>query len=78
MNYAEVSASLLQNLAINYQYNLGNILCGDEIYIKTLGKTNYVFFFSDPKSEIISSLQIYNFEDIKSTIKLLLISFHKY
>ncbi len=78
MNYAEASASLLQNLTINYHYNLGNILCGDETYIKVLGKTKYVFFFSDPKSKIISSWKIYDHRDTKSAVESILMSCHKY
>lgn len=78
MNYAEASASLLQNLAINYSYNLGNILCGDETYIKVLGKTKYVFFFSDPKSKTITSWRIYDHRDTKNAVESILMSLHRY
>lgn len=78
MNYAEASASLLQNLAINYKYNLGNILCGDETYIKVLGKTKYVFFFSDPKSKIITSWRIYDHRDTKNAVESILMSLHRF
>lgn len=78
MNYAEASASLLQNLAINYSYNLSNILCGDETYIKVLGKTKYVFFFSDPKTKIITSWRIYDHRDTKNAVESILMSFHRY
>lgn len=78
MNYAEASASLLQNLAINYSYNLGNTLCGDETYIKVLGKTKYVFFFSDPKSKIITSWKIYDHRDTKNAVESILMSINKY
>ena len=78
MNYAEASASLLQNLVINYSYNLGNILCGDETYIKVLGKTKYVFFFSDPKSKTITSWRIYDHRDTKNAVESILMSLHRY
>lgn len=78
MNYAEASAALLQNLVINYKYNLSKILCGDETYIKVLGKSKYVFFFSDPKSRIITSWRIYDNRDTKNAVESLLMSFHRY
>lgn len=78
MNYAEASASLLQNLVINYHYNLGHILCGDETYIKVLGKTKYVFFFSDPETKIITAWRIYDHRDTKSAVESILMSLHRY
>lgn len=78
MNYAEASASLLQNLAINYSYNIGNVLCGDETYIKVLGKTKYVFFFSDPEKKIITSWKIYDHRDTKNAVESILMSINKY
>ena len=78
MNYAEASTSLLQNLAINYFYNLGNTLCGDETYIKVLGKTKHVFFFSDPKSKIITSWKIYDHHNTKNAVESILMSINKY
>jgi transposase-like protein len=78
MNYAEASASLLQNLVINYHYNLGHILCGDETYIKVLGKTKYVFFFSDPETKIITAWRIYDHRDTKNAVESILMSLHRY
>ena len=78
MNYAEAAASVIQDLICGYKYNLGNILSGDETYIKVLGKTNYVFFFSDPKSKIITSWKIYKNRDTKAAVESLLMSFNKY
>lgn len=78
MNYAEAAASLLQNLTINYRYNPSNILCGDETYIKVLGKTKYVFFFSDPKTKIITSWRIYDHRDTKNAVESILMSLHRY
>ena len=78
MNYAEATASLVQNFTIKYPYELGNVLCGDETYIKVLGKTKYVFFFSDPNSKIITSWKIYDNRDTKSAIESILMSLNKY
>ena len=78
MNYAEAAASVIQDLIINYKYNLGNVLSGDETYIKILASTYYIFFFSDPKSKIITSWKIYEHRDTKAAIESLLMSFNKY
>lgn len=78
MNYAEAAASLVQNLTINYKYDLGNILCGDETYIKVLGKTKYVFFFSDPVKKTITSWKIYDHRDTKNAVESILMSLNKY
>lgn len=78
MNYAEAAASLLQNLTINYPYSLGNTLCGDETYIKVLGKSKYVFFFSEPNKKIITSWKIYDHRDTKNAIESILMSLHRY
>lgn len=78
MNYAEAAASIIQDLIINYKYKLGNVLSGDETYIKILGLTYYVFFFSDPNSKIITSWKIYKHRGTKEAIESLLMSFNKY
>lgn len=78
MNYAEAVASKVQNLVINYKYSLGNILVGDETYIKVSGKNKYVFFFSDPKSKIITSWKIYDNRDTKNAVESILMSLNKY
>lgn len=78
MNYAEAAASKLQNLIVNYKYNLGNIQTGDETYIKILGKTHYVFFFSDPIKKIITSWKIYEHRDTKNAVESLLMAINKY
>jgi hypothetical protein len=78
MNYAQASASLLQNFVINYNYNLGNILCGDETYVDVLGKSHYVFFFSDHVKKIITSWKIYKNRDTKCAVESILMSLHRY
>lgn len=78
MNYAEASASIVQNFTVGYKYELGNVLCGDETYISVLGKSKYVFFFSDPVKKIITSWKIYSNRDTKSAVESILMSMHKY
>ena len=78
MNYAEAAASLLQDFTINYNYDLGDVICGDETYIKVLGKTKYVFFFSDPKTKIITSWKIYDHRDTRNAVESILMSLHRY
>lgn len=78
LNYAEAASSKLQYIVSNYKYNLGDILTGDETYIKALGKNKYVFFFSDTINKIITSYKIYDNRDTKSAVESLLMSFNKY
>lgn len=78
MNYGEAAASKLQNLIVNYKYKLGNIQTGDETYIKVLGKSHYVFFFSDPVNKIITSWKIYEHRDTKNAVESILMAINKY
>lgn len=59
MNYAAKVSKLIQPLVDNYPYDLGNVMVGDETYIKVKGKNHYVFFWSDPAKKIITSYRIY-------------------
>ena len=47
----------------HYPYKIGSVLSGDETYIKVRGKNQYVFFWSDPSSKIITSHTIYPTRD---------------
>lgn len=78
MNYAEAAASHVQYLVSNFKYDLNNVLCGDETYIKVAGKTRYVFFFSDTVSKIITSYKIYKERDTKAAVESILMSYNKY
>lgn len=78
MNYAEASASIVQNFTVDYKYELGNVLCKDETYISVFGKSKYVFFFSDPVKKIITSWKIYSNRDTKSAVESILMYLHKY
>ena len=65
LNYAAAVSSMVKPLADHYPYQLSNVLCGDETYIKIRGKTHYVFFWSDPDTKIITSYTIYPVRDTK-------------
>lgn len=65
INYATSVSCAVKPLVDRFPYKIGNILCGDETYIKVRGKNHYVFFWSDPKSKIITSYTIYPVRDTK-------------
>ena len=77
MNYGEEAVSKLQNLIVNYKYNIGNIQTGDESFIKVLGKSQYIFF-SDPVNKIITSWKIYEHRDTKNAVESILMAINKY
>ena len=55
LNYASSLSNMVKPLVDNYPYQLGNVLAGDETYIKVRGKNQYVFFWFDPVKKIITS-----------------------
>lgn len=59
MNYAAMVSKLIQPLIDKYPYELGNVIVGDETYVKVKGKNHYVFFWSDPTRKIITSYRIH-------------------
>ena len=59
MNYAAMVSKLIQPLIDKYPYELGNVMVGDETYVKVKGKNHYVFFWSDPTRKIITSYRIH-------------------
>lgn len=65
INYATTVSRLVKPLVDRYPYRLGSVLSGDETYIKIRGKNHYVFFWSDPKTKIITSYTIYPVRDTK-------------
>ena len=52
----------------NFKHDLTAYHCGDEIYVKVLGKKAYVFFICDVKKKIITSFKIYIKRDTFSAI----------
>ena len=78
LNYADTVSSIIKNYVDFYPYKLGNVLSGDETYVKVKGKQNYVFFFSDPKSKIITSYDINTNRDTKCAVTSLYKCISKY
>ena len=68
MNYASSVSKIVKPYIDNYPYKLGSTLSGDETYVKVKGKQNYVFFFSDPVSKIITSYDINEKRDTKCAV----------
>ena len=69
LNYANSVSMIIKPLVDNYPYKIGSTLCGDETYIKVRGKHHYVFFWSDPKSKVITSYTIYAKRDVECACK---------
>jgi transposase-like protein len=78
LNYANTCSLWLKPLIDNYPYQLSNSICGDETYIKVLGKWNYIFFFFDPEKKLILSNRVSPTRDTLTAIKALNDAFSKY
>ena len=52
-NYAQAASHLLFPWLDNFKHDLNSYQCGDETYVKVLGKKAYVFFMCDVKKKII-------------------------
>lgn len=78
MNYANKVSQLIKPLVDNYPYALTNTLSGDETYIKVRGKNQYVFFWSDPKTKVITSYTIYANRDMKNACQSIYECLSKY
>ena len=78
MNYAASVSLVVKNLIDCYPYKLGSILSADETYVHVKGKENYVFFFSDPGSKIITSYDIFKNRDTRCCVKSVWQSLSKY
>lgn len=63
INYDNDVSALVKDMVDHYPYKIGSLLAGDETYIKVRGKNQYVFFWSDPYSEVITSHTIYPTRD---------------
>jgi putative transposase len=70
-NYASSVARVLKPYVVNFPYELSNTvsICGDETYVKILGKKHYVFFIMDAIKKIITSYSIFLNRDGVSAIK---------
>lgn len=69
---------MLEKLLNNYKYELTPNIVGDETYIKVKGKTNYIFFFSDAKTKIITSNRIFENRTAINAIKSINNTLNKY
>ena len=78
VNYASKVSKLVKPLVDNYPYQLTNTLSGDETYIKVRGKNQYVFFWSDPHTKIITSYTIYANRDTKNACQSIYDCLSKY
>lgn len=77
-NYCNAAAPILEKLLNNYKYELSPNIVGDETYIKVKGKTNYVFFFSDAVTKIITSNRIFENRTALNAIKSIYNTLNKY
>jgi transposase-like protein len=68
LNYADAVAKNLKPFIDNYKHDLSGSICGDETYIKVLGKWHYVFFIFDAVKKIILSYPVSANRDVKAAI----------
>jgi putative transposase len=80
LNYASSAARVVKPYVDNYPYELSNSVsvCGDETYIKVLGKKHYVFFIMDAIKKIITSYSIFLNRDGVSAIKAIYSTLSKF
>lgn len=67
-NNADAVATNIKPFIDNYKYDLSGSICGDETYIKVLGKWHYVFFIFDAVKKIILSYPVSANHDVKAAI----------
>lgn len=79
-NYAASAARIIKPYVDNYPYELSESvsICGDETYIKVLGKRHYVFFIMDAIKKIITSYPIFLNRDGVSAIKAIYSTLSKF
>ncbi len=79
-NYAASAAKVVKPYVDNYPYELSGkeAVCGDETYIKVLGKKHYVFFIMDAVKKIITSFSIFSKRDAVSAIKAIYSTLSKF
>jgi transposase-like protein len=65
-NYVNAVAPRVKPFIDNFNYDLSNSFCGDETYIKIMGKWNYIFFFFDSVKKIILSYRVRKNRDFQS------------
>lgn len=68
-NYARSVASLVRPFTDYFPYELSDQFCGDETYIRVLGKWHYIYFFFDAQKKIILSHRYSPTRDTLTAIK---------
>lgn len=68
-NYARSVASLVRPFTDYFPYELSDQFCGDETYIRVLGKWHYIYFFFDAKKKIILSHRYSPSRDTETAIR---------
>jgi len=79
-NYASSVARVIKPFLDNYPYKLSDTvsICGDETYVKVLGKKHYVFFIMDVIKKIITSYSVFPNRDGVSAIKAIYSTLSKF
>jgi transposase-like protein/uncharacterized protein YbaR (Trm112 family) len=67
-NYCNAVAPRVKPFADNFRHSLSDSICGDETYIKIMGRWHYVFFFFDAVKKIILSYRVQRCRDYQSAI----------
>ena len=69
LNYMHSVAPIIKPFVDGYNYELSDSFCGDETYIRVLGKWHYIFFFFDAVKKIILSYRVSPHRDTITAIK---------
>ena len=67
-NYCNAVAPRVKPFVDHFPYELSDDFCGDETYIKIMGRWHYVFFFFDAAKKVILSYRIRRNRDYQSAI----------
>lgn len=67
-NYCNAVAPRVKPFVDHFPYELSDKHCGDETYIKIMGRWHYVFFFFDAVKKIILSYRVRRYRDYQSAI----------
>jgi len=67
-NYCNAVAPRVKPFIDNFPYELSDSFCGDETYIKVMGRWHYIFFFFDTVKKVILSYRVRRNRDYQSAI----------
>ena len=67
-NYCNSVAPRVKPFVDHFPYELSDSQCGDETYIKIMGRWHYIFFFFDAVKKIILSYRVRKYRDYQSAI----------